>query len=303
MFQKILVPLDGSALSEQTLGYAAAIAKAASGSLILLHVVDTAALEQTGQMWVELPSLKQIVDEEIARAETYLQSVKQRLEAQGLKVETHTGIGPPASVIESVVAEVKPDLVAMSTHGRGGVARMVLGSVADKVIHDTVVPLLLYRPTEGTPATAAIKNIIVPLDGSTLAEQSLPVAEDFAKAFNAGITLFRAVSTYTFAFAEPYPYGGAEVSVELLEAIEQEADDYVNTQATALRAKGFVVDPKRMLGDPATLLVDLAHDTADSLTVITSHGRSGVVRTILGSVADRVVRNSGRPVLVVRVKE
>jgi nucleotide-binding universal stress UspA family protein len=302
LYQKILVPLDGSALSEQVVPFVVALAQSLKSAVVLAHVVDTSALEDSSQMWVEMPSIKQFVDEETARASSYLNTLKQRVEAAGLQVSTQMEVGTPAKAIISLAASSKADLVAMSTHGRSGVARWMIGSVADRVIHETGLPLLLYRPEEGAKASPAIKNIIVPLDGSQLAEQTLPTVEALAKAVNAQVTLFRAISTYTFAFAEPYPFGGAEASVEVLEAIEQEAEDYLNTQAQALRSKGLTVQTKKVLGEPANQLVELAHATADSLTVISTHGRSGVARTLLGSVADRVVRSSGRPVLLLRSK-
>lgn len=302
MFQRILVPLDGSSLSEQVVPFAAALAKAAKGSVTLLHVVDVSALQDTGQVWVEMPSVKQFVDEELARARTYLETVQGRLQADGVAAEIEVAIGTPTGVIGDAIENTKADLVAMSTHGRSGLARWVIGSVADKVIRESGKPLLLFRPQEGAAAGAAtIRNIIIPLDGSELAEQALPTAEALAKDLDGTVTVFRAVSTYTFAFAEPYPFGGAEATADILEAIEQEAEDYVAGKVGELSGRGVKATGKRVLGDPATQLVDLAHETADSLTVMSTHGRSGVARTLLGSVADKVVRSSGRPVLLVRV--
>jgi len=282
--------------------YVVALAKACGSTVTLVHVVDTSALQDTGRAWVELPSVKQFVDEETARAETYLATTKQRLADAGVSAEVQVTTGVPAATVVALADSTKADLIAMSTHGRSGVARMVIGSVADRIIHETTKPLLLFRPTEGTAAAAGIKPLIVPLDGSPLAEQTLATVEGLAKALNVPVTLFRAVSTYTFAFAGPYPFGEAAASVEILEAIEQEAQEYLDQQAAALRGKGLTVDVKWSLGDPATQLVELAHDTPDSLTIMSTHGRSGVARALLGSVADRTIRSSGRPVLLVRTK-
>lgn len=300
MYQRMLLPLDGSDLSEQVVPFVIALAKACKSTVALAHVVDTSALHDAGQSWVEMPSVKQFVDEEAGRARDYLARVKQRFDAEGVPVTTEVTSGSPAEAIATLAEAGKADLVAMSTHGRSGLARWVMGSVADRVIRETTKPLLLYRPTDSAPSGATINHLVVPLDGSELAEQTLPTVAALAPLLGASVTLFRAVPTYTFAFAEPYPFGGAEASAEILEAIENEALEYLNDQAAALRAKGLTVEVKKTLGDPANQLVELAHDTPGSLIVMSTHGRSGVARALLGSVADRTVRSSGRPVLLLR---
>ena len=131
LFQRILVPLDGSSLSEQVVPFAAALAKAGKGSVTLLHVVDVSALQDTGQVWVEMPSVKQFVDEELARARTYLETVQGRLQADGVTADIEVAIGTPTGVIGDAIENTKADLVAMSTHGRSGLARWVIGSVAE----------------------------------------------------------------------------------------------------------------------------------------------------------------------------
>ena len=107
MFQRILVPLDGSSLSEQVVPFAAALAKAGKGSVTLLHVVDVSALQDTGQVWVEMPSVKQFVDEELARARTYLETVQGRLQADGVTADIEVAIGTPTGVIGDAIENTK----------------------------------------------------------------------------------------------------------------------------------------------------------------------------------------------------
>lgn len=145
MYQRILVPLDGSSLSEQMVPYVISLAKGCKSAVTLVHVVDTSALHEAGQAWVELPSVKQFVDEETARAQTYLTAAKQRFEAEGISVDAQVTTGVPAAVLVALADSAKADLIAMSTHGRSGVARTLLGSVADRTVRSSGRPVLLIR--------------------------------------------------------------------------------------------------------------------------------------------------------------
>jgi nucleotide-binding universal stress UspA family protein len=192
-------------------------------------------------------------------------------------------------------------LIAMSTHGRSGVTRWVLGSVTDKVLHATATPMLIVRPRDGAGAGAEpkIETIIAPLDGSPLAEQALPHVVAVAKALRAKVTLVRVVPTTAYYLGMmDYP---SAVYQELIDAEEEAAGKYLGEMAAKLRGEGVSIAAEKMgRGDAAGAILDLAVGSPNTLVAMTTHGRSGVGRWVLGSVADRVVRHAGAPVLLIR---
>jgi nucleotide-binding universal stress UspA family protein len=197
-----------------------------------------------------------------------------------------------------IVEEAQRDgqaLVAMATHGRSGLARLFMGSVADAVLHHGTMPMLLFRPKPGhitperTPGT-----IIVPLDGSALSEQALPLAAVLGRALGAKVLLARAMSTYALA---PVPAGPG---VFLPSYADDDAKIYLDTRVHSLCVDRVNADDIVLRGDPGMEIVRLAETTRDSMVLMTTHGRSGVARTVLGSVAEEIVRRSPSPVLVMR---
>jgi len=154
MFKRILVPLDGSRLAEAALPAALELASKFDSQVTLLRVVQPPQLMLTytdGTVYTELlASLRQEANEE---AGVYLKALRNSLRQQGFRVQAHTSEGDPvAAVILEVVTELECDTIVMSTHGRGGVSRWVFGSVADKVLRQARVPLLLIRASEETVA-------------------------------------------------------------------------------------------------------------------------------------------------------
>ncbi len=189
-------------------------------------------------------------------------------------------IGEPASWIVREAEREADTLVAMSTRGRSGITRWVLGSVADQVLHATKAPLLLLRSQdeETPPYEASLASVIVPLDGSFLAEQVLPHAVTLAQALRLSVTLVRVSSHQE----------------------EAEARDYLREVGGKLNQQGATSVKELVLnGHAGTAIVDIARDIPNSLVTMTTHGHSGIGRWILGSVTDQVVRLSGSPVLVV----
>ena len=209
--------------------------------------------------------------------------------------------GDPAREIVQEAEKEPGTLVTMSTHGRSGIRRWLLGSVTDKVIHTTRQPLLVVRPnTEETPARKPeIGHVIVGLDGSMLAEKVLPHATAVAKAADAGVTLVRVTESvweYRGLLEDYVPtaeehYGDADVL----------AGKYLAEMGKVVRAKGVrSIQELTLHGNPASAILELASKTPDSLVAMSTRGRSGLERWLLGSVTDRVIRHSTGPVLVVR---
>lgn len=278
MYSEILVPMDGSHLSERVLPYVRML----SGSFRLpVHLfqafgpVSEALADPVHGRYLDAVSASYR-----DTATDYLNGIKKSLAGLGSPVTCTVREGRPAHLIVDE-AEKKPGtMIAMSTHGRSGVSRWLMGSVTNKVLHATKAPLLVVRASEEENAAPPreLTSIIVPLDGSILAEESLSHATDLAKAMSLNVILVRVETD------------GEEVS-----------DNYLHEVREKMSREGVPSIEKRVLhGHPAVKLVDLAHDTSESLVAMTTHGRSGVGRWVLGSVTDRVVRHSGDPVLVIR---
>jgi nucleotide-binding universal stress UspA family protein len=186
----------------------------------------------------------------------------------------------------------------MATHGRSGIQRWVLGSVADKIIHGSTNHLFLIRANDQgkAGAEAPLKKVIVPLDGSPLAETVLPYVVDLAKKMRLEVVLVRAYALPTSTADEYQTY-----TDELIGLIEAEARDYLAKKMKELKGNGLEdVSSVVNVGYGAEEIINLARNTPDNFIAMSTHGRSGMKCFVLGSVTDRVVRHSGDPVLIIR---
>ncbi|MGZ8478941.1 MAG: universal stress protein [Candidatus Binatia bacterium] len=285
MYKKILVPLDGSKLAEQVLPYARSLAGAYGAAVTLLRVSDPDA---------RLPfSTSQ-------SASDYLNYTAASL--QPLSVESLEKIGKPAEVIVDSAAAGSNCLIAMATHGVTGPRRWFLGSVASKVVQSAANPILLIRPMEEglPPATITLKRVVVPLDGSGLAEKVLPHVASLARKLKLEVQLVRAYALPPDAYLVAdgvIDQGPAQYR----RSMHEECEKYLDGKVAGLRADG--VDPVTATvieGDAANEIVELAAGSPQSLIAMSTHGRSGVGRWVLGSVAERVVQYSRAPVLLIR---
>jgi nucleotide-binding universal stress UspA family protein len=299
MYRRILVPLDGSALAENVVPYARLLGSALKAGIDLLRITEPVPPE-VGDI------LRGTYPHEIAaglqhQAKQYLEKITSSASRGGVRVISLVEEGNPAEVIVKAAERQRDTLIAMSTHGRSGMTRWVLGSVTDKVLHATTKPLLIVRPRDGAGAGAEAKidHIIAPLDGSPIAEQALPHVAALAKALRARVTLVRVVPTTAYYLGMmDYPSAAYQ---ELLDAEEETAGKYLGEVAAKLRGQGVAVAGEKLgRGDPTGAILDIAGSTPNPMVAMTTHGRSGVGRFVLGSVADRVVRHVGAPVLVIR---
>ena len=310
MYSKIIVPLDGSELSEQALPYAQLVAKSLSVPIELVQAFDILAPGLLGIQSQRV--IDQMVSGAQQRAEAGLASVRERLEADGHSVSVSVLRGTPADAIVTQASTDPTALVVMSTHGRGGIARWVLGSVTDKVLHTMPNPMLIVRATVTGPASpeSSVRTVLVPLDGSALAELSLSHAASMGAALSASISLLRVTPTgdfYRYQLTAATPEMGTIVDFDLVSADElvgadaEEVNAYladVENRLAIDHAHGVVSDHQQHQ-NVAQAIIDKAAQQP-SLVVMTTHGRSGVGRVVLGSVTDRVVRHSNGPVLVIR---
>ena len=300
-FRSILVPLDGSPFGEAALAWATAIAAASRAKLrlVLVHQMPPAVWSK------DAVRLFTRVELALRRSEReYLRRHAAHARKEGrIQVATAVLDGPVTRTILEYVADSGVDLVVMSTHGRGPMQRAWLGSVADEMLRTLQIPLLLVRPGEGgaaAPATLAGGELLVPLDGSGMAEAVLAPAGGIARVFDAPVTLLQVVPPVVLATdpALPFPQGYDE---ELTAAARDDAQDYLDGLAERLREEGVRATAVAALGgNPAETVLDASKAPAVRLVALATHGRGGVKRLVLGSVADKLVRGAERPVLVVR---
>ena len=307
MYIRILLPLDGSRLSEQVIPYVLPMAEKLKAHVLLLRViesVDPALADPAHGRFLD-----QISTSMRNQAEDSLGTIRSAFASAGVEVSSEACEGSPASAIMAEANKDPAALIAMSTHGRSGVARWVMGSVTDKVLHSVQNPLLIVRPEDGDPTTEAnIRTIIVPLDGSAMAEQVLPHVMIVAKALDCKISLIRVTPSraeymsYMTSLPVDADFSRYNQSYEeFSQMANAEATEYLHSVKAMLEKPGAPSVEERLLhGHPATAIIDIARDTSDNLVAMTTHGRSGIGRWALGSVADRVIRGSGDPVLLVR---
>jgi len=299
MFSKIVVPLDGSPLAEVAVPYARALAQNGNLPVELLSVIDLA--EVARHIATERGLFLDTLDDfETHRRDEYLSSLAKSF--TGLPVSWLIERGEAAGLIVERAAADKAALVCMATHGRSGLQRWLLGSVAEKVLRATENPLLLVRASDPLPVVASqpFDHIIVPVDGSRAAEHLLPVVADLARGTDIEVILFRAYNVPYGSFYE----GGGSYAVDLprLKAsMETEVQQYLEECREILARTGLAkVSYASNEGLAADAIIDFARNKPGSLIAMCSHGRSGVQRWVLGSVTETVVRHAHNPVLILR---
>jgi nucleotide-binding universal stress UspA family protein len=289
----IVVPVDGSELAEQALHLASTIARACDAEVMLTTAISV------GERWVDDGYVSQFEAEVSSAVDAYLDSIVERLRGLSVRARAHVEWGRPEVVINGVVRDEAADLVVMTTHGRSGLSRLTLGSVADKLLRTTSAPLLLVHPKAESGIPVAVRMIAVPLDGSQLAEKALPHAERLAAATGASLLLVRAVAPAGGLYADELVPGDLPV----LDDMESQALHYLQGIASAVRDRGLTVGVAVDTGAPAEVILRLSKEGDVDLAVMTSHGRSGFNRFVLGSVADEVIRGGDLPVLMVRLAD
>ena len=310
MYSKVIVPLDGSELSEQALPFCQLVARSMSVPIELVEAYDILPPAVHDRHTSQVVS--EMLSDARRRSETYLTSIRERLEAAGNAASVSMLYGAPADAIVALASADPDALVVMSTHGRGGIARWALGSVADKVLHTVSNPMLIVRADAAHPASAdtSLKTVLVPLDGSARAELSLPHAADMAAALTAPISLLRVTPTADYyrhhLSAATLRMGAAADSApmsanEMVDADAGEVSAYLSGVKGRLAVNHVheVATYHQQSQNVAQVIIDKAMEQP-SLVVMTTHGRSGIGRLVLGSVTDRVVRHSSLPVLVIR---
>ena len=305
MIRSILVPLDGSTFGEHALPLAATLARLAGAALHLVHVHQV--MQPTsiaGVAILDTLDLHQRQDEQ-----AYLADVVRRLgEVAPIQAVTHLLGGEVEPALRAHAAKIEADLVVMATHGRGALGRFWLGSVADNLVRDLPRPVLVVRPHEGKADLSRepnLDNILLPLDGTPVAEQIIAPALRLGKLFDSSFTLLRVVKP---ALRESYLPEGSAIQASLMEEIQvlqkhlrDEAQAYLDGVAGRLREKGIRVQVRVVVDEqPAVGILREAQIRQAGLIAMETHGRRGLSRLFLGSTTDKVVRGGTVPVLLNR---
>jgi nucleotide-binding universal stress UspA family protein len=286
MFNKVLVTLDGSLLAESLLPWVADfVAAANSKEVVFLSVIETDTAEQ------------------LHIAEGYLRNKADDLEQtwkgreSAMPSITCIAVRYPeldvASAILSYAEDNGIDLIMLATHGRSGINRWLLGSVAEKVLRGVDMPVFLVRAyPEPAKAPIGLKRLLVPLDGSKLAEQALPYAEHLAESEGAEVTLLYVEPVQEAATFSRAPAAGLRTSRR------KDMESYLDSMRSGLVSTGIKAETRMRLGHPAEQITDEVIEGSIDMIVMSSHGRTGLARWALGSVADQVLRASPMPVLL-----
>jgi nucleotide-binding universal stress UspA family protein len=301
MTNRILVPLDGSRLAEQALSCAAMLGRALPSELVLFHAVAIPAddREILGKAGVETAA---IVDELETKAREYLYGLVEQLADRQLNARYAIERGPAAETILEYADQVDVQQIVMATHGYSGIKRWTHGSVAERVLQAARVPVLMVRAQEqdaeaGWHVGLQCKRILVPLDGSRMAEQVLPTAALVARALDSELVLFQVpiVHVYGWLASEWFlPVPG------VLATAEEDAGAYLAGVAAGLKEQNVRATTAMRIGPVAYSIVEYAEANDIDLIAMCTHGRSGLARWTLGSVADHVLRAGSKPILLVR---
>jgi nucleotide-binding universal stress UspA family protein len=312
MIRSVLVPLDGSTFSEHALPLALSIARRSGAGLQLLRVQpEPASLYTEPPLFVEDDTLgerfrRRLHDQNLK----YLEDLIRRLETpSGVIAIPLAREGEVADVIRDQVAHGDVDLVVMTTHGRGPMGRLWLGSVADELVRTLPAQVLLVRPTEDEPDLSrehTLHHLVLPLDGSDQAERIIEPAVELGRLMGAKYTLLRVVAPPAPSWVAARGVDRAEMTGDLInridsgkEQLRREAERYLEGVAEGLRARGLDVQTCVLVEEqPAEVILDEVRREGGDLVALETHGRRGLARLFLGSVADKLVRGGSVPVLV-----
>jgi nucleotide-binding universal stress UspA family protein len=299
MYRAILVPLDGSAFGEQALPVALSIARRADATVRLAHVHMAG---QSPFMNLSMISTDDIDRQARALERAYLERAAQCASScLGTPTPIDLLDGPVATTLCTYAQTHDIDIIIMTTHGRGALGRVWLGSVAAALIRQTPAPILLVRPQQEQAHSTHepdFRHVLIPLDGSPLAEQALEPAITLGTLSQARYTLLQALDPLVAEHTRP-PYA-VGLDRRLLADVKEDATTYLERVAARLRDRSLQVETTLVVGTPAQAIYDYARAHAVDLIAMATHGHGGLSRLLLGSVTDAVVHTADVPVLLER---
>jgi nucleotide-binding universal stress UspA family protein len=298
LLNNILVPLDGSPLAEAALPFAEVLATRSGARLTLIRAARSRSTHLT-----ELGPAEQM--RSIDDAEAYLRKIAERLGAEGYSVETGVPFGgDPAEWIVEESGYRKADLVVMATHDRVGLDHWLHGSIAESVVHASTIPVMLVRAVGPRASSERLSRqepvVLVPLDGSDLGDSAVPFARGLAQTIGGRVVLVGVVP-------RPGQMVAAEGTVvacagDDFDRIDHEARTYLQASAAQFESP-TPVEPVVRYGEPSKEIAAAAHEYAAAVVVMGTHGRTGLVRSVVGSVAGGVLHQCTTPVILIHCKE
>lgn len=294
MSPTVVVPLDTSPESEKSLPVAELLARQTEGMLLIISVIEAPSefgvwlrAEETIDAWVDHHV---DVDQYLTRKADAI---------SGLAVDTLVSTGNPSVEINSIAGEQAEPVIVMASRARTGISRVAVGSVAASVIHDARCPVVVVRDTaEQGSELPSLTRLLVALDGSEFAEQALAAAQLVLAGNSLDIHLLRVVETTKW-----YGTSLAEIDYAALttyiDAEREAAEEYLARKADELQEAGHSVTWEVESGLVADHIARAAESFDAGMIVMSTHGRSGLGRILMGSVAERVIHDAGLPVMLV----
>jgi nucleotide-binding universal stress UspA family protein len=306
MTAHILVPLDGTALAESALPLDVTLAQSTSRGITLLRAVPMPPVDklEISELTPD-SSVQETWEEELSAARDYLDNIGKRLADNGIEVGIEVARGiPAAAIVEYAEENPSVSLIAMATRNHTPPVAWAFGSVVERVLHRSPKPVLLLRPTkeeadEPVPGGPQLRTIVVPLDGSTLAEKALDEARQLALVTGATLALVTVIPPCDNCDVDQMEF--VRVSVNMARDHEtKRLSRYLAGTAEVLRAEGFEVRTELVYGHPAEMILLTAVRLQGDLIVMATRGRRDVERLWLGSVAQRLAQSSTVPLLLIK---
>ena len=296
MYHRILVPLDTSELAEVALPYAEQMAGRLGSEITLMSVSHSAGEKEQRVFRSYIQETVAVTKE---RANRYLEKPT----GQDVKVESAILVGNPAEEIVDYAERENIDVIVMATHGRSGIGRWALGSVADKVLRATERPVVLIRAKGARPdllEKGVFKRALVPLDGSKESEAVIPYIEELASMLGAEVTLLQVLAIVYHVYISGDAPAQVPYTEEEMKPLKASAESYLEKVGSGLKGKGVTTKCQVRVGAAGHEIIKLADEIGADIVAMSTHGRSGVGRLVFGSVAEKVVRTGNTPVLLVR---
>ena len=293
---KILVPLDESELAERALEPAFALARETGAVVITLSVPVFEALTMVEPIGMSVVLNEDYPEHLEQRLVEYNQGICLRGERSGVVVRPLIEEGDVASVIVDTAVAEKVDLIVMSTHGRSGISRWMLGSVTEKVLRQAPCPVYVVR------SPMPLERILIPLDGSMLSETALEPAFTLADLFHTDVTLMRVRVEEDIKQREVAELDQVEPGLgqRLLDGFYTREEDYLREITGRYEHLALAVDTAVRQGSPANAILAAADELACDLVVMSTHGRTGLQRWAYGSVTEKVLRGTECDMLIIR---
>lgn len=295
MFKNILIPLDGSQLAEASLPAAMSLAENLNSSVTLLHVIEQNAPEAVhNERHLTRPE----------EAESYLKDLAKQSFPAGIKAAWHVHSSQVKDVTDSIVehiGEFHPDLIIMCAHGRSGIRDMLFGRIAQQVAAKGSTPLLLLQPMTSQRKPFLLRRILLPLDSESVHDDSLPIAKNLAKAYNAELYLLCVIPTFSTLHGDETATSTIlpATTNALLDIKEEHAKGHFEEHVNELKSEGFRSSAEIARGDPTQTIVNAAEHNQADLIVLSTHRRAGIDAFWARSVAPNVARRTRIPLLLI----